>query len=46
MRRLLDNFTRVLALTVLGIGILVALAIVVGLVVVAWVAIAHAGART
>lgn len=46
MRRLLDNFTRVLALIVLGIGILVALAVVVALVIVAYLAITHAGART
>ncbi|MDE3229699.1 MAG: hypothetical protein KGO05_07440 [Chloroflexota bacterium] len=46
MRRLLDNFSRILVLTVLGIGILIALAIIAALVIVAWAAITHAGART
>ncbi len=46
MRRLFDNFTRILVLVVLGIGALVALAVMVGIVAVLYLAVTHTGAHT
>ena len=46
MRKLFDNFSRILIFTVLGLGILFALAVVVGIVVVLYLAVTHGGART
>ena len=45
MRKLFDNFSRILIFTVLGLGVLFALAIVVAIMVVLFLALTHAGAR-
>lgn len=45
MRKLFDNFSRILIFIVLGLGVLVALAVVVGIVAVLYLALTHAGAH-